>query len=79
MKQRREPAAVLDSMGTFVKGFGELRFDPEQIYPLLSRAAFIKAYEFNRFAHREPAQEDPFFHTATLRGICEDLIAPYLS
>ena len=48
------------------------------VYLATLKSAFVKSYDFARFAHRVPmsqANETSFFTTAALRGICEDIIA----
>ncbi|MFS2036551.1 DUF5677 domain-containing protein [Polaromonas sp. CT11-55] len=44
------------------------------IYGLAIRASVAKSFEFTSLVHQDPPPEHGFFITATLRGICEDLI-----
>lgn len=45
------------------------------MYGVALRASVAKSWEFASFVHRSPAPTNGFFLNATLRGICEDLIA----
>jgi hypothetical protein len=49
-------------------------FRRNQLFSLCVKASFIKCYEFNVHARRDPKATDAFFSVSSLRGICEDLI-----
>jgi hypothetical protein len=61
--RRLRPHVVRLGTGNLVK---------DGYFVCLSRAAIVKAFEFSRYAQTKV--KEPFFLTATLRGICEDLI-----
>ncbi len=46
-----------------------------QVFTCILRAAFAKNYEFNCICNSLTDQKDAYFLMASLRGICEDLIA----
>lgn len=52
---------------------GSLKAD--LIHLTMTKAAFMKCFEFNLFILKENQSEYSFFNMAILRGICEDLIA----
>lgn len=47
----------------------------DSTYQFSLKAALIKNYEFNSFVTRQSSEENSFLYTATLRGLCEDIIA----
>jgi hypothetical protein len=63
---------LLKDLGLLVTRAGHGSFSAEGPFRCVVRAALVKAFEFAQHARKEHAE--PFFLTATLRGICEDLI-----
>ncbi len=51
------------------------QLDTSNLFAHLLTAAFAKTFEFNLVLKSEEQSPDPYFCTATLRGICEDIIA----
>lgn len=50
------------------------KFTIETTYESHITAAFSKCFEFNILVNKKTNTKDSFFYTASLRGICEDLI-----
>jgi hypothetical protein len=81
-KRKREPrtiASLLASLQEEVEKHGQFvvsgNFD---VYLATLKSSFVKSYDFARLTHRIPlrrANESSFFMTASLRAICEDIIA----
>ena len=73
----KKPAPTLPSllrrMRPHVKNVGHGTLAVEGTFRCAVRAAIVKAFEFA--VRAQAKQRDPFFQTATLRGICEDFIA----
>lgn len=65
---------LLEECASFFDEFSRRGFDPDRRLDSLIPIAFVKSYEFALSSQREEL-DDAFFHAATLRGICEDLIA----
>jgi len=65
---------LLRDLSTSVRELSRGSIDSIGLYGLSLRAAVAKATEFATFAWSDPSPSHPFFMTATLRGVCEDLI-----
>jgi len=82
-KPTRDPRTIrslLESLRNEVIEHGKFTTSSNDfdVYLATLKSAFVKSYDFARFAHRVPlrrADESSFFMTAGLRGICEDIIA----
>lgn len=76
----RKPTATLKAKETIAKfsrwkgRISRASIADVGMHGILLRAAVVKSWEFASFAHRSPAPANGFYLTATLRGICEDLI-----
>jgi hypothetical protein len=63
----RELEADLDTLS---RGY----LKQESIYITVLRSALVKIFEFNVYLWQDEHEKNSFFSTATLRGICEDII-----
>jgi hypothetical protein len=79
-QQRRKPAGTLKAKEALAKfarwkeRISRASIADVGMHGILLRAAAVKSWEFASFTHRTPAPPNGFYLTATLRGICEDLI-----
>jgi hypothetical protein len=79
-QKRRKPVATLKAKVTLSKfsrwknRISRASIADVGMHGILLRAAAVKSWEFASFTHRTPAPANGFYLTATLRGICEDLI-----
>lgn len=71
-QQSQSVRNLLDRLARHIRraGHGSLKYDGP--FRCIVRAAMTKAFEFATYTERK--HHEPFFLTATLRGICEDLI-----
>jgi hypothetical protein len=58
-----------------VRVFCQGLYPTEGFFLPLLKAAIAKSYEFCLFAISEEGKSNSFFHSATLRGVCEDVIS----
>jgi hypothetical protein len=65
---------ILNRLDFDVKKISKYSIKQESTYFSLLRAALLKNFEFNIFIWKADKKHS-FFNTATLRGICEDIIA----
>lgn len=79
-RPRKKPVPTLKAKETIAKfsrwkgRISRVSISDVGMHGILLRAAAVKSWEFASFAHRKPAPANGFYLTATLRGICEDLI-----
>ena len=66
--------ALLDALHPIVSEITRATIGEKGIFGCALRASVAKSYEFSSLAYQEPPPPHGFFLTATLRGICEDLI-----
>lgn len=66
--------ALLDELKVTVDDIARATIREKGIYGCALRASVAKSFEFTSLAHQDPPPAHGFFITATLRGICEDLI-----
>jgi hypothetical protein len=66
---------LLDVLKRTVNDICHATIHEEGIYGCALRASIAKSFEFASLSYQEPPPAHGFFITATLRGICEDLIA----
>lgn len=77
-KQNKNTSTILDLLDELriaVDDIAHATIREKGIYGCVLRASVVKSYEFTSLAYQDPPPEHAFFITATLRGICEDLIA----
>jgi hypothetical protein len=65
---------LLDDLQPIVSETTRATIGEKGIFGCALRASIAKSYEFTSLAYQEPPPAHGFFVTATLRGICEDLI-----
>jgi hypothetical protein len=58
-----------------VKEVASASLATDPLHSILARACLAKTFEFNQFLAGHASEHQSFFFTATLRGICEDIIA----
>jgi hypothetical protein len=66
--------ALLDELQQTVSDATRASILEKGIFGCALRAALAKSFEFATLTHSDPSPTHGFFITATLRGICEDLI-----
>ncbi|MBD1862983.1 MULTISPECIES: DUF5677 domain-containing protein [Trichocoleus] len=71
----KELSNVVKSLEPHVKDFCKGCYPTDGFFNSILKAAIAKSYEFCLFTTLEEGKLDAFFYTATLRGICEDLIS----
>lgn len=72
--KRLDPRDHLERLQPIVEDLGIASIDDVGMYGCVLRAALVKSFEFATLANLEEPPSHSFFLTATLRGICEDLI-----
>lgn len=72
IKQFEQHIKLLEKIAPYIHSLSIGEFDADRSFKLTLRAAIAKSFEFATFVLS--FDSDPFFVTATLRGICEDLI-----
>src|SRR6188472_871292 len=79
MKRR---AKYLDNFKNFyeaiekdIAAYKKYRLTKKTFFSTIVRAAYIKSFEFNLKVSRSRDSETSYFQMATLRSLCEDLIA----
>lgn len=81
MSQRTEVAnaqttrALLDELRVVVDDIARATIRESGIYGCALRASVAKSFEFTTLSYQDPPLAHGFFISATLRGICEDLIS----
>ena len=65
---------LLDELQTILCDITRASIAEKGIFGCALRASIAKSFEFTSLAHQDPPPVHGFFITATLRGICEDLI-----
>ena len=66
--------SLLDELKLSIDSMAHATIGQDGIYGCALRSAIVKSFEFTALAHQDPPPAHAFFITATLRGICEDLI-----
>lgn len=66
---------ILNELSIVVDQLARATIKDKGIFGCALRACVAKSFEFTLLAHQDPPPPHGFFITATLRGICEDLIA----
>jgi hypothetical protein len=74
MAKQRELKNIYKSMKPYVKEVAQSTLVNPDFYKIALRAALAKTYDFNSYVTGLTSSSHSFYHTATLRGICEDLI-----
>lgn len=72
--KRLDPRDHLERLQPIVEDLGIASIDDVGMYDCILRAALVKSFEFARLTNSQEPPSHSFFLTATLRGICEDLI-----
>ena len=65
---------VLGGFNPLVEDFSKSQSGGQNLFEKVTKAVFVKAYEFNRAIARSKS-EDVYFMMSALRGICEEYIA----
>lgn len=65
---------LLEELKLTIDSITQASIDDKGVYGCALRASVAKSFEFACFAYQDPPPTYGFFITATLRGICEDLI-----
>jgi Family of unknown function (DUF5677) len=65
---------VYKALEPVVEDVRKISLKTDDFYQLALKGAFIKSYEFNTYSSGLESTTRSFFMTATLRGICEDII-----
>jgi hypothetical protein len=79
-RSRQKPTSTIKAKATLAKfarwnaRISQVSIADVGMTGILLRASVVKSWEFASFTHRSPAPANGFYLTATLRGICEDLI-----
>jgi len=63
-----------EAIKPFADSITNINFNAQNLYDSLLSAAFTKVFEFNLHICSDEHDKDPYFYTASLRGICEDII-----
>ncbi|MCS2609286.1 DUF5677 domain-containing protein [Halomonas dongshanensis] len=66
--------SMLDELSIVIDQLTRATINDKGIFGCALRACVAKSFEFTSLAHQKPPPPHGFFITATLRGICEDLI-----
>lgn len=66
--------ALLDELKVVIDDIARATIHEKGFYGCALRASVAKSFEFTSLAYQDPPLAHGFFITATLRGICEDLI-----
>ena len=74
MAKQRELKNIYKSMKPYVKEVAQSTLINPDFYKISLKAALAKTYDFNSYVSGLKSTYHSFYHTATLRGICEDLI-----
>lgn len=74
MKKRRELKNIYRSIKRHVDAVTKSNLVNPDFYMIVLRAALAKSFDFNAYVSGLKSSSHSFYHTATLRGICEDLI-----
>jgi len=73
--EKASARSILNELSTVVDHLARATIKEKGIFGCALRACIAKSFEFTLLAHQDPPPPHGFFITATLRGICEDLIA----
>ncbi len=68
-------SALLTQLDTWFKDHQRGVLSRDGLFLCATRAALTKSFEFYRFCHAQSDVSQLVFTTATLRGVCEDIIA----
>jgi hypothetical protein len=74
MAKKRELKNIYKSMKRYVAEVTQSNLQNPDFYKIALRAALAKSYDFNSYVTGLTSSSHSFYHTATLRGMCEDLI-----
>jgi len=74
MKKQRELKNIYRSLKPFVLEVTKSNLVNPDFYQLVLKAALAKSFDFNFYVTGLQSSSHSFYHTATLRGLCEDLI-----
>src|SRR6185503_14594374 len=73
-KKQRPLSKIYKSMKPHVEAVAKSNLVNPDFYSIVLRAALAKSFDFNSYVSNLGRSSHSFYHTATLRGICEDLI-----
>jgi hypothetical protein len=71
---REAIAAIYRELEPFIRQVGQSDLIDPDFYLIALKAALVKTYDFNVFVSGLESTSHSFYHTATLRGMCEDII-----
>lgn len=74
MAKQRQLPNIYKSIKPHVEEVAKSNLVNPDFYKIVLRAALAKSYDFNSYVAGLRSSSHSFYHTATLRGICEDLI-----
>jgi hypothetical protein len=74
MAKHRDLKNIYKSMKRYVSEVTQSNLLNPDFYKIALRAALAKSYDFNSYVTGLKSSSHSFYHTATLRGMCEDLI-----
>lgn len=74
MSELSKAIDLLNSLKPYIEELSKNFLFQESIYFLILKSALVKSFEFSLFVWQPDRYKDSFFYTATLRGICEDII-----
>lgn len=69
-----EPLNLFERLEPHITQISSFVYSQEPLFLIILKASLVKSFEFNCFVWKLEPESYPFFSTATLRGICEDLI-----
>src|SRR6266404_1989790 len=73
MIEQRELAEIYKSIEPYIR-LVQNGVTANMHYEVALKAALAKTYDFNAYVSSVESSSHSFYHTATLRGICEDII-----
>lgn len=71
---QNELSSLIKSLEPHVRDFCKGLYPTEGFFISLLKAAIAKSYEFCSFTVSEEGKPNALFYSATLRGVCEDII-----
>jgi hypothetical protein len=74
MPKQRPLPNIYRSLKPHVEEVAKSNLVNPDFYTIVLRAALAKSFDFNSYVSNLGSSSHSFYHTATLRGICEDLI-----
>src|SRR5688572_13568668 len=75
MQHHKEVSLILRQMGASIRAATTASLADEGHFTVAARAALAKSYEINRAVFSASGKRNSYALTASLRGICEDIIS----